>query len=80
MLGSFDKGTESAKTLTVAAGADEMVMRTVCSGSEGELAALTISVARDVFVALAIRNASSTSSGRSGRAARRSRFDAGDLP
>jgi len=87
VLGSFDKGTESAKTLTVAAGAQvvEVVRADGLFGQrEGELAALTISVApRDVvFVAFAIRNGELDVVRSVGKRPRtvRSRFDAGDLP
>lgn len=87
VLGSFDKGTEAAKTLTVAAGAqvvDVVHADGLFGQREGELAALTISVApRDVvFVAFAIRNGELDvvrSVGKRPRAVR-SRFDFGDLP
>jgi Flp pilus assembly protein CpaB len=87
VLGSFDKGTEEAKTLTVAAGAQVVdVVHTdgLFGQHEGALAALTISVApRDVvFVAFAVRNGELDivrSVGKRPRAVR-SRFDAGDLP
>jgi Flp pilus assembly protein CpaB len=87
VLGSFDKGTEAAKTLTVAAGAQvvEVVRADGLFGQrEGELAALTISVApRDVvFVAFAVRNGELDIVRSVGKPAKsvRSRFDAGDLP
>jgi Flp pilus assembly protein CpaB len=87
VLGSFDKGTEAAKTLTVASGA-QVVAVVHADGlfgqREGELAALTISVPpRDVvFVAFAIRNGELDvvrSVGKRPRAVR-SRFDANDIP
>ncbi len=87
VLGSFDKGTESAKTLTVAAGAQVVdVVHTdgLFGQREGALAALTISVApRDVvFVAFAIRNGELDVVRSVGKEPRpvRSRFDANDLP
>ena len=87
VLGSFDKGTESAKTLTVAAGAQvvEVVHADGLFGQrEGELTALTISVAPDdvVFVAFAVRNGEVDvvrSVGKRPQAVR-SRFDVSELP
>jgi Flp pilus assembly protein CpaB len=86
ILGSFDKGTEIAKTLTVAAGARvvEVVHADGLFGQrEGELTALTVSVPPNdvVFVAFAVRNGEvdvvrSVGSGRGVR----SRFDVSELP
>ncbi|MGZ4688637.1 MAG: RcpC/CpaB family pilus assembly protein [Acidimicrobiia bacterium] len=86
ILGSFDKGTEDAKTLTVAARARvvEVVHADGLFGQrEGELTALTVSVAPDevVFVAFAIRNGE-VDVVRASRTAResRTRFDVSELP
>ena len=62
VLGSFTKSTANARTLTVVDGAEvvEMVRSEGLFGArEGELTALTLSVAPDdaVFLAFAIRNA-----------------------
>jgi Flp pilus assembly protein CpaB len=87
VLASFDKGTETAKTLTVAAHAQ--VTAVVHSAGlfgqrEGELSALTVSVPADdvVLVAFAIRNGEIDIVRADGRRARggRARFDAEDLP
>jgi Flp pilus assembly protein CpaB len=87
ILASFDKGTETAKTLTVAARAQvTAVMHSagLFGQREGELSALTISVpANDVvLVAFAIRNGEIDIVRADGRRARngRARFDAEDLP
>jgi Flp pilus assembly protein CpaB len=86
VLGSFDKGTELAKTLTVAKGAQ--VVDVVSSDGlfgqrEGELSALTLSVKPDdvVLVAFAVRNGEvdvvrAAPAGKSVR----SRFDVSELP
>lgn len=86
ILASFDKGTELAKTLTVAAGAQvvEVVHADGLFGQrEGELSALTVSVAPDdvVFVAFAVRNGD-VDVVRAGGSARgvRSRFDVSEIP
>jgi Flp pilus assembly protein CpaB len=86
VLASFDKGTEDAKTLTVAAGArvvDVVHAEGAFNQREGDLSALTLSVKPDdvVFVAFAVRNGeldivragASTSRGKS-------RFDVSQLP
>lgn len=87
VLASFDKGTESAKTLTVASGAQvvEVVHADGLFGQRaGELAALTLSVPPDdvVFVAFAIRNGELdiVRASRQRLRDRQSRFDAADLP
>ena len=86
ILASFDKGTELAKTLTVAAGArvvDVVHADGLFGQHEGELTALTISVTPDdvVFVAFAVRNGEVdvVRAGGSARGAR-SRFDVSELP
>jgi Flp pilus assembly protein CpaB len=86
LLASFDKGTELAKTLTVAAGArvvDVVHADGLFGQREGELTALTLSVASDdvVFVAFAVRNGELdvVRAGGSARGAR-SRFDLSELP
>jgi len=86
ILGSFDKGTEIAKTLTVAAGArvvDVVHADGLFGQREGELTALTISVPPNdvVFVAFAVRNGE-VDIVRAGGATRgvRSRFDVSELP
>jgi Flp pilus assembly protein CpaB len=86
VLGSFDKGTELAKTLTVAKSAQvvEVVSTDGLFGQrEGELSALTLSVKPDdvVLVAFAVRNGEvdvvrAAPPGRSVR----SRFDVSELP
>jgi hypothetical protein len=86
VLASFDKGTDAAKTLTVAADAhvvDVVHADGLFGQHEGELTALTLSVAPDdvVFVAFAVRNGEvdvvrANGSGRDARA----RFDASELP
>jgi hypothetical protein len=86
VLASFDKGTELAKTLTVAAGArvvDVVHADGLFGQREGELTALTVSVPPDdvVFVAFAIRNGEidvvrATGSARGVR----SRFDVSEIP
>jgi Flp pilus assembly protein CpaB len=86
VLASFDKGTEAAKTLTVAADAqvvDVIHADGLFGQQEGELAALTLAVPRDdvVLVAFAVRNGEVDivrADGRPGRT--RTRFDATDLP
>jgi Flp pilus assembly protein CpaB len=87
VLASFDKGTELAKTLTVAA--DAQVVAVVHADGlfgqrEGDLSALTLSVPPDdvVLVAFAIRNAELDVVRADGRRSRteRARFDAEDLP
>jgi hypothetical protein len=86
ILASFDKGTEIAKTLTIAAGArvvDVVHADGLFGQHEGELTALTVSVAPDdvVFVAFALRNGEVdvVRAGGSARGAR-SRFDVSELP
>lgn len=86
ILGSFDKGTEIAKTLTVAAGA-RVVAVVHADGlfgqREGELTALTVSVAPDdvVFVAFAVRNGDLDMVRASGSARGvRTRFDVSEIP
>lgn len=86
VLASFDKGTEAAKTLTVAAGAhvvDVIHEDGLFGQREGELAGLTLAVPRQdvVLVAFAVRNGEIDiirADGRDGRG--RARFDASDLP
>jgi Flp pilus assembly protein CpaB len=87
VLASFDKGTELAKTLTVAANAQVIaVVETegLFGQRDGDLAALTLAVPRDdvVLVAFAIRNAEIDIVRADGRSRHRdrTRFDAGDLP
>jgi Flp pilus assembly protein CpaB len=86
ILGSFDKGTEIAKTLTVAAGARvvEVVHADGLFGQrEGELTALTVSVPPNdvVFVAFAVRNGEVDVVRASGSARGvRTRFDVSELP
>ncbi len=86
ILGSFDKGTEIAKTLTVAAGARvvEVVHADGLFGQrEGDLTALTVSVPPNdvVFVAFAVRNGE-VDVVRAGGSTRgvRTRFDVSELP
>ena len=86
VLGTFDKGTELAKTLTVAKAArvvDVVTSDGLFGQREGELQALTLSVAPDdvVVVAFAVRNGEvdvvrATTRGRGVRA----RFDVSELP
>ena len=87
VLASFDKGTELAKTLTVAAGARVAAVvhaDGLFGQREGELSALTLSVAPDdvVFVAFALRNGEldvvRATNGSARRA--RSQFDVSQLP
>jgi Flp pilus assembly protein CpaB len=86
VLGSFDKGTELAKTLTVAK--DAQVVDVVTSDGlfgqrEGELSAITLSVKPNdvVLVAFALRNGEVdvVRAARPGTSAR-SRFDVSGLP
>jgi Flp pilus assembly protein CpaB len=86
VLGSFDKGTELAKTLTVAKSAQvvEVVSSDGLFGQrEGELSAITLSVKPDdvVLVAFAVRNGEVdvVRAARPG-ASVRSRFDVSELP
>jgi hypothetical protein len=86
ILASFDKGTEDAKTLTIASGAqvvDVVHADGLFGQREGELTALTVSVAPDdvVFVAFAVRNGDVDvvrANGTEHRA--RSSFDVSQLP
>jgi Flp pilus assembly protein CpaB len=86
VLGSFDKGTELAKTLTVAKSAQ--VVDVVSSDGlfgqrDGELSAITLSVKPDdvVLVAFALRNGEVdvVRAARPGKSVR-SRFDVSELP
>jgi Flp pilus assembly protein CpaB len=86
VLGSFDKGTELAKTLTVAKSAQ--VVDVVSSDGlfgqrDGELSAITLSVEPDdvVLVAFALRNGEIdvVRAARPGKSVR-SRFDISELP
>lgn len=86
VLASFDKGTELAKTLTVARAArvvDVVSSDGLFGQREGELTALTVSVAPDdvVFVAFAIRNGE-VDVVRAGNRSKgvRNRFDISELP
>jgi hypothetical protein len=86
VLASFDKGTDVAKTITVAAGAPVVdVVRSdgLFGQREGSISALTLRIEPDdaVFVVFALRNAEldivraeRTSTGV------RERFDADELP
>jgi Flp pilus assembly protein CpaB len=86
VLGSFDKGTELAKTLTVAKSAqvvDVVSTDGLFGQREGELSALTLAVRPDdvVLVAFAVRNGEvdvvrAAPPGKSVR----SRFDVSELP
>jgi Flp pilus assembly protein CpaB len=86
VLGSFDKGTELAKTLTVAKSAqvvDVVSTDGLFGQREGELSALTLAVKPDdvVLVAFAVRNGEvdvvrAAPPGKSVR----SRFDVSELP
>lgn len=86
ILGSFDKGTEIAKTLTVASGArvvDVVYADGLFGQREGELTALTVSVPPNdvVFVAFAVRNGEVDVVRAVGSARNvRSRFDVSELP
>ena len=86
ILGSFDKGTEIAKTLTVAAGARVVAVLHadgLFGQREGELTSLTVSVAPDdvVFVAFAVRNGDLDVVRASGSARGvRTRFDVSEIP
>jgi Flp pilus assembly protein CpaB len=86
VLASFDKGTELAKTLTVAAGARVAAVvhaDGLFGQREGELTALTLSVAPDdvVFVAFAVRNGELDVVRANGTTRRaRSQFDVSQLP
>jgi Flp pilus assembly protein CpaB len=86
ILASFDKGTEIAKTLTVSAGAqvvDVVHSEGAFGQGEGELTALTVSVAPDdvVLVAFAVRNGEvDVVRASSSTKDVRNRFDASELP
>jgi Flp pilus assembly protein CpaB len=86
VLASFDKGTELAKTLTVASGARVAAVvhaDGLFGQREGELTALTLSVAPDdvVFLAFAVRNGEVDVVRANGTARRaRSQFDVSQLP
>jgi hypothetical protein len=86
VLASFDKGTEAAKTLTVASRAqvvDVVHADGLFGQREGELTALTLSVAPDdvVFVAFAVRNGDVDVVRANGTAhSARSHFDVSQLP
>lgn len=86
VLGSFDKGTELAKTLTVAKDAqvvDVVTTDGLFGQREGELSAITLSVKPNdvVLVAFALRNGEVdvVRAARPGTSAR-SRFDVSELP
>jgi Flp pilus assembly protein CpaB len=86
ILASFDKGTDAAKTLTVAARAsvvDVVHADGLFGQHEGELSAITVSVAPDdvVFVAFAVRNGElDVVRASSAQHDVRSRFDKSELP
>lgn len=86
VLASFDKGTETAKTLTIAARAQVIdVVRSdgLFGQREGELSAITLGVQPDdaVLVAFAVRNGEIDIVRAQGPARRaRTRFDADELP
>ncbi len=86
ILASFDKGTEAAKTLTVASRAqvvDVVHADGLFGQREGELTALTVSVEPNdvVFVAFAVRNGDVDVVRANGTThPARSRFDVSELP